>query len=108
MSDSKPVDAAEEARAGRLRGAIKIGVAIQVLIYIYLYVYTYQHSNPMGDGMEWVAVAPATFVLAIGALPALALRSNPRLLAVGVLLAFAGVVLNAAFFLEVVRETNHY
>ena len=100
----QPAHATDEGRAKALRIAINIGAALQVLIWFCLIVYIWRHSNPMGDGMEWVAVMPATFILAVGAIPALAFRSKERLLPVGVLLAGVGVLLNAAFFLRIARE----
>jgi hypothetical protein len=103
MSGSVRPDAGHDTRARRLRGAIYVAVAVQILLYLYLYIYIFQHSNPRGDGMEWVAVMPATFVLALGVGPALGLR-NRRWLALGVLLAIVGVLLNIAFFLEIARE----
>jgi len=104
MSDSIPPLSGADSRTRLWSGAIVLAVAVQALIYLYLYVYIFQRSNPMGDGMEWVAVMPATFVLAAGAGPALALRSSRRLLPLAFLLAWLGVVLNVAFFLEIVRE----
>jgi hypothetical protein len=94
----------DERRTRRYRMAIKIGITIQILIYLYLYVYIYQHSNPMGDGMEWVAVMPASFFLAVGAAPAHALSKRGRWLPFAVLLAAIGVIINVAFFFEIARE----
>ncbi len=108
MSGIEQANGSEERRAKRLRLAVHVGIAAQVLIYVYLYVYIYQHANPMGDGMEWVAVVPATFILAVGLIPTVALRLNRRLLPAAAIVAFVGVVINAAFLLEIVREMNHW
>ena len=43
-------------------------VAIQVLLWFGVFFYTAEHTNPKGDGMEWVGIMPASFVLAIGTL----------------------------------------
>jgi hypothetical protein len=94
----------DERRVRRYRIAINIGIAIQVLLYLYLYVYIYQHSNPMGDGMEWVAIMPASFLLGVGAAPAYALSKRRRWLPLAIPLAAFGVVINVAFFLEIARE----
>jgi hypothetical protein len=91
-------------RTRRFRIAINLGIAAQVLLYLYLFVYIGRHANPMGDGMEWVAVMPATVLLGIGAVPALSLSLSNRLLPIAALLAFAGVVINVAYFLEIARE----
>jgi hypothetical protein len=94
----------DERRVRHYRIAITIGVWVQVLLYLYLYVYIYQHFNPMGDGMEWVAVMPASFLLGVGAAPAYALSKRGRWLPFAVVLAAFGVVINVAFFLEIARE----
>jgi len=89
----------------RLRTVVHIAVAIQILLWLGVIIYTAQHSNPMGDGMEWVVISPATLVLAIGTLPALRLRNSTRLLQVAVLLALIGIALGVGLFFEIVRET---
>jgi hypothetical protein len=94
----------DERRVRLYRIAIKIGAWVQVLLYLYLYVYIYQHSNPMGDGMEWVAIMPASFLLGVGAAPAYALGKRGRWLPFAVVLAAFGVIINVAFFLEIARE----
>jgi hypothetical protein len=91
-------------RARLWNGAILAAIGVQVAQYLYLYVYIFQHANPRGDGMEWVAAMPATFVLAAGAGPALFLHSRARLLPLALLLALIGIVLNAAFLFEIARE----
>jgi hypothetical protein len=88
------------------REAIQVAVAIQVLLWFGVFFYTAEHTNPEGDGMEWVGIMPASFVLAIGTLPGLRLRNSARLLPLGVLLACIGVVLSIAFFFEIIRETE--
>ncbi len=93
-----------DGRGKLLRAMLYAAIAAQVLIYLYLYVYIGQHANPKGDGMEWVAVMPASFVLGIGIVPALLLLQWKRWLPIAVLAACAGVALNIAFFLEIVRE----
>jgi hypothetical protein len=100
----QPDQNADARRTRRFRIAINAGIWVQVLLYLYLFVYIGRHSNPMGDGMEWVAVMPATFLLGIGIAPALALSKGNRFLPIAVLLAFAGVMINVAFFLEIARE----
>jgi hypothetical protein len=106
MSEVKyPESAAAESPRTRWMRVVTYGlVALQGLLLIYLFVYIGQHSNPMGDGMEWVAVVPAIFLTAIGTLPALAVSASKRLMPAAVLLACVGVLLNGAFFLEVARE----
>jgi len=105
MTEIKAADGgADRSRATLLRTLILVGVGVQVLIWLYLFVFIAQHANPKGDGMEWVAVVPATLVLAVGAVPALVLLVNRRWLALGVLFAAVGIILNAGFFIEIARE----
>jgi hypothetical protein len=91
-------------QARRFRTAALIGIAIQLMIYVYLYVYIGRHANPLGDGMEWVAIVPATIVLGLGAIPALALCLIRRLSWLAAVLAAIGVAMNVALFLEIARE----
>jgi hypothetical protein len=105
MSEPRQPDQdADARRTRRFRIAINAAIAVQVLLYLYLYVYIGRHANPMGDGMEWVAVMPATLFLGIGVAPALALSKGNRLLPIAVLLAMAGAMINVAYFLEIARE----
>jgi hypothetical protein len=46
-----------------VRIAVLIIGGLQVGFWLYLFFYIAEHSNPKGDGMEWVAMAPATGVL---------------------------------------------
>jgi hypothetical protein len=87
-----------------LRAVVLILAGLQVLFWLYFFVYIGQHSNPMGDGMEWVAVMPATFILLLFAAPAFNFGWNNRMLLAGLLLAVAGAALNIAFFAEIARE----
>jgi hypothetical protein len=91
-------------RAKRLRVIIDLAVAVQALIFIGLFFYIAKHANPKGDGMEFVVTMPATFILVISVVPVLSFRREPRRLPLGVLIACVGVILNIAFFLEIVRE----
>ena len=109
MSDSaEPARHGEGGRSRVLRGAIDVGIAAQVLLYLYLYVLIFRHSNPKGDGMEWVAVMPASIILALGVAPPLVLRKERRWLWLGLLLAIAGLMLAIAFLFEVAHEFGDF
>jgi hypothetical protein len=58
----------------------------------------------MGDGMEWVALVPATGILGLFVAPALIIGAINRLLILGALFAITGAVLNVLFFIEIARE----
>jgi hypothetical protein len=61
-------------------------------------VYTFRfipvNANPMGDGLEWMAVFPLGFVFFELVVPALLHGAIGRLLRFGALLASAGLALN--------------
>jgi hypothetical protein len=101
---NRPMQDAGAGRARALRTAVHACIAVQVLIYLYLFVVIWQHTNPMGDGMEWVAVAPGAAALTVGALPPWVLRERQKLLPLALLLAFAGIFLNLAYLYEIMRE----
>ena len=88
-----------------LRLAVYAAIAVQGLIFLSVLVYIGRHTNPRGDGMEWVAVMPAGFVLMVGVMPAWVLREREKLLPLAVLAAVIGIVLNVGLFAEIVRET---
>jgi hypothetical protein len=87
-----------------LRRAILITGAAQVALWCYLWAFIARHANPMGDGMEWVALVPATGILGLFVAPALIIGAINRLLILGALFAIAGAVLNVLFFIEITRE----
>ncbi len=76
----------------------------QVAFWLYFWVYIGAHANPKGDGMEWVAIAPATLILGVFVLPALMFAWRRQSLLVAALIAVVGAGLNVAFFLEIARE----
>ena len=70
MSDANLQNGSDDGGlASRLRVVIDLATAAQLLLWVCLIAYIAWHANPRGDGMEWVAVAPATLILALGAGP---------------------------------------
>jgi hypothetical protein len=90
-----------------LRIAVFIVSAAQALLPLGLIVYIARHANPMGDGMEWVAVVPALFLAGLSAAPALILSVINRLLILGALWVIAGTLVNLAFYTEIANEFSH-
>jgi len=90
-----------------LRPAPFIVSAAQALLPLGLIVLIARHANPMGDGMEWVAMVPALFLAGLSAAPALLLSVSNRLLVPGALWAIAGAAVNFAFYTEIAREFSH-
>ena len=90
-----------------LRLAVFIVSAAQALLPVGLMVYIARNANPMGDGMEWVAMVPAVFIAGLFAAPALLSSVFNRLLIPGALWAIAGAVVSLAFYTEIAREFSH-
>lgn len=105
MSDANLHDEDDGGLASRLRVVIDLATAAQVLLWVCLIAYIAWHTNPRGDGMEWVAVAPATILVFLGVAPARGFRGRRRPLP-GVVIACLGFILGIAYFAEIVRETN--
>ena len=106
MSDANPQnDNDGGGLASRLRVVINLAIAAQVVLWVGLVAYIAGHTNPRGDGMEWVAVAPATILLFLGVAPALGFRGRNRPFP-GVVIACLGVLLSIVYFAQIARETN--
>ena len=90
-----------------LRLAIFIVSAAQALLPVGLIFYIARNANPMGDGMEWVAMVPALFLAGLSAVPGLLSSVINRLLIPGALWAIAGAAVNLAFYTEIAREFSH-
>ena len=108
MSEIKGPERQAAARRAQLFViATKFCIAVQLLIYAAVIVHIVQHADPTGDGMEWVGVMPGAVLLALGAAPAWTLSNLGRLLPLALVLAIAGVAIQAAYLLEVTRELAH-
>jgi hypothetical protein len=81
---------------------------LQVGFWLYLFFYIARHSNPKGDGMEWVAMAPATGILVMFVWPPLQFAAKNELLLLALVLTSAGALMNAALFIEIAREFAEY
>ena len=92
-----------DGREGVRRTALIIG-AVQVAFWAWLFFYIAQHSNPKGDGMEWVAMGPATAILVMFVWPALQFSRKNELLLLSLLLASLAAFMNVALFVEIARE----
>jgi hypothetical protein len=89
---------------GGLRTFVLIAGAVQAALPFLLFVYIDLKANPMGDGMEWVALVPGGLICIIFAVPALLFGAINRLLAVGAALAGAGALVSIWFYSEIIRE----
>jgi hypothetical protein len=51
-----------------------LGVAAaETLFWLYTFYYIDRHANPLGDGLELIALVPMTMIFLMGVLPALVL-----------------------------------
>jgi len=57
----------------RLRLTTLAVVAAETLFWLYTFYYVASHTNPLGDGMEWLAVVPMTIIFLALVVPALIL-----------------------------------
>jgi hypothetical protein len=100
-------DAPDRRNTSGPRIVVFILSAAQALLPLWLIVFIARHANPMGDGMEWVGMVPALLLAGLSATPGLILSISNRWLIGGLLWAIAGVLLNYAFYAEVVSELSH-
>jgi hypothetical protein len=91
-----------------LRLFVLAAAGTQTAFWFYTFRFIDVNANPMGDGLEWMAVFPFGFVFLGLVVPALMLGAIGRLVRFGALLASAGLALNIIVFVEIVREmTSH-
>jgi hypothetical protein len=102
MNDANPQNGHDGGLAWRL---IDLATAAQVALWIGLIAYIAWRTNPRGDGMEWVGVAPATIILVLSVAPARNFRRRGQPL-LGVPVACLSLAVSIAYFAEIVRETN--
>jgi len=76
----------------------------QMLFLLYTWIYIPAHANPMGDGMELVALMPLTLIFLIFVLPPLIMGIGGRGLRVGVVLLLIGAAANFLLWGEILRE----
>jgi hypothetical protein len=91
-----------------VRISVLIIGGLQVGFWLYLFFYIAQRSNPKGDGMEWVAMGPATGILVMFVWPPLQFAAKNELLFLALLLTLAGALMNLALFVEIAREFAEY
>ncbi len=82
----------------KLRVAVVAGGLIETAIWLGIVIYTQRHSNPLGDGMEFIAVYFSTIIFLFATLPGLLIGLIGRGLPLGALL-IGGVALLYAYVL---------
>jgi hypothetical protein len=88
------------------RGA-SAGPAAQTVYWLYTFRLISMNANPMGDGMEFVAIVPLGLVFFALVAPSLMLGLQGRMLPLGAALAIAGLILNVLLFIEFASELTH-
>ena len=56
--------------AQRLSLAVLALAAAETLFWLYTFYYIDHRTNPMGDGLEWMAEVPMTIIVLAGVMPA--------------------------------------
>jgi hypothetical protein len=91
-------------RSKILRRLTIVLAAAQTAYWLYSFRLIAVNSNPMGDGMEFVAIVPFGFIFIVLVAPALLLGWRGQFLAFGAALAIVALVLNGLLLLEIASE----
>jgi hypothetical protein len=96
---------------GRIAGVTRcITIALacaQTAYWLYTFRLIAVNANPMGDGMEFVAIVPFGFIFLALVVPSLMLALRSRMLPFAATLAVAGLILNVLLFNEIASELTH-
>ncbi len=87
-----------------IRIAAMLVAGVEILFWIYTFFYISQHANPLGDGMEMVAVVPMTIIAVFLAFPAFALSISGRTWWLAASFALAAAVANGVVWAQVLGE----
>ena len=87
-----------------LRRIALIGGIAQVMFWLLFAFYISYKANSLGDGLEWVAMVPATGILAVLVAPGLLLGAINRLLVLAAGLVLAAALFNVLLFAQVAQE----
>ena len=92
---------------GFLRAALLALTAAQMMFIVFLTVFIIRHMNPMGDGMEFVAVSAAIMLLEIPfTVPAFILAVRGKALGVAAALAGFATFAYVIFWIQVYAEVT--
>src|SRR5436305_13965248 len=75
--------------------------AAEILFWLYAFFYISRHANPLGDGLEWAAMAPLTAVALCLAFPALVLSPFRRAAWIAAGLAGAAAVADLVAWIQI-------
>ena len=103
--NNEPADRPKaDERFTTLRRIALIGGIAQVPCWLLFAFYISCKANPLGDGLEWVAMVPATGILVVLVAPALLFGAINRLLALAAGLVLAAAIFNVLLFVQVAEE----
>lgn len=108
-----PVPPASDWETPGFRTLVLAIAAANAVFWLWTFRFIAAHSNPKGDGFEWVAVMPFGVIFAVGALlPALRVIRGARAygrgfnLGIALALVIGGTMLNAMMYLTLLGEFN--
>ena len=87
-----------------LRVAALVGAAAEVVFWLYAFFYISRHANPLGQGLEWTAMAPLTIVALCLAFPALVLSPFRRAAWISAGLVLAAAIADAVIWTQILSE----
>jgi hypothetical protein len=90
-----------------LRAFVLALAGAQAAYWLYTFRLIWVNSNPLGDGLEFAAVAPFGLLFVVLIVPALLLGLSGRMLRLAAALAIIGLILNVLLFLEIASELTH-
>lgn len=106
-----PVPPASHRETPGVRALVLSLAAANTVFWLWTFRFIAAHSNPKGDGFEWVAVMPFGAIFAVGALlPALRALRGPRAygpgfsLGIALALVIGATLLNAMMYLTLLGE----
>ncbi|MBI4273158.1 MAG: hypothetical protein HY659_00465 [Rhizobiales bacterium] len=77
---------------------------VQTIFWIYTFFYIGARANPKGDGMEWLAVMPMSFIFFALVFPVLLMGISGRALRTATILALIGAAANFIVWSQILGE----
>jgi hypothetical protein len=95
----------------RLSLAVLALAAAETLFWLYTFYYINHRTNPLGDGLEWMAEVPLTIIVLAGVVPAVLLAIAGfwfRLAAIAAAtFACAALIADVVIWIELLGEFAH-
>ena len=78
--------------------------AAEIVFWLYTFFYISRHANPLGDGLEWAAMAPLTGIALFLAFPALVLSPFRRAAWVAAGFALVAAIADVIIWTQILGE----